>query len=96
MSFVQIASSAVVSLCTTTRPRLLEAVAATRGTATRSAEVVKRMAIYVINYRWWYKCVVRGYRMGAKDPGVADGYSMLTSASEAVFNMFRANEWERQ
>jgi hypothetical protein len=33
--------------------------------------------------------------MGAKDPGVADGYSMLISASEAVFNIFRANEWER-
>jgi hypothetical protein len=51
VSFVQIVSSAVVSLCTTTRPRLLEAVAATRGTATRSAEVVKRMAVYVINYK---------------------------------------------
>jgi hypothetical protein len=33
--------------------------------------------------------------MVAKDPGIAEGCSRWSNASEAVFNMFRANEWER-
>jgi hypothetical protein len=30
--------------------------------------------------------------MGAKDPGIVDSRSRMASASEAAFNMFRANE----